>query len=52
MAALSAASTVDKWDLLPKAVADEFKEDVLKEEQYVTLAKSNKQAEVYAEAFV
>lgn len=40
MAALSAASTVDKWDLLPKAVADEFKEDVLKEEQYVTLAKA------------
>ena len=40
MAALSASSMVDKWDLLPKAVVEEFKVDVLTEDQYVTLAKA------------
>ena len=40
MAALSEASMVDKWETLPKTVADEFNVDVLKEEQYVSLAKA------------
>ena len=40
MAALSASSTVDKWDLLPKAVVEEFKIEVLTDDQYVTLAKA------------
>ena len=40
MAALSEASMVDKWETLPKTVTEEFKVDVLKEEQYVSLAKA------------
>ena len=40
LSASSASSVVDKWDLLPKAVVEEFRVEVLTDEQYVTLAKT------------